>query len=75
MILFLPNFIYYCHKVKHIPFDNNTKVLETVRTETFERYQQFIVVDNKAEYQRFDKEKPWNLWLVYRLETPYKNYP
>ena len=28
--------LYYCHKVKHIPFDNTTKVLETVRAETFE---------------------------------------
>ena len=40
--------IYYCHKVKHIPIDNTTKVLETVRTETFEGYQKFTVVDNKS---------------------------
>ena len=40
-------FIYYCHKVKHVPFDNTTKVLGTVRTETFERYQKFTVADNK----------------------------
>ena len=39
--------VYYCHKVKHITFENTTKVLETVRTETFERYEKFIVVDNK----------------------------
>ena len=29
--------ICYCHKVKHIPFDNTTYILETVRTETSER--------------------------------------
>ena len=40
--------IYYCHKVKHIAFDITTSVLETVRTETFERYQIFVVVDNKS---------------------------
>ena len=40
--------IYYCHKVKHIPFDNTNKVLETVRIEAFERYQKFIVVDTKS---------------------------
>ena len=39
---------YYCHKVKHIPFDNTTKVLETEKMETFERYQKFIVEDNKS---------------------------
>ena len=39
--------VYFCRKVKHIPFYNTTKVLETVRMETFERYQHFIVVDNK----------------------------
>ena len=41
-----PNIIYYCHKVKHIPFDKTTKILETVRTETF-IYHKFIVVDIK----------------------------
>ena len=40
--------IYYWHKVKHIPFDNTTYDLGTVRTENFERYQTFIVVDNKS---------------------------
>ena len=53
--------LYYCHKVKHIPFDNTTKVLETVRKETFERNKKLIVETAKAEYQKLDKEKPWNL--------------
>ena len=44
--LIVVDVIYYCHKVKHIPFDNTTWVLETVRTETYKRYQIFIVVDN-----------------------------
>ena len=41
----------FCHKVKHVPFDNITYGLETVRTETFEKYQKFIVVDNKNRMQ------------------------
>ena len=40
--------LYYCHKVKHISFDNTAKLLETVRTETFEIYQKIIMVDNKS---------------------------
>ena len=40
--------IYYCHKVKHIRFNNTARVLGTVRTESFEGYQIFIVVDNKS---------------------------
>ena len=45
------------------------------KNETFERYQKFIVWTIQAEYQQFDNGKPWNLRLVYRLQTPYKNYP
>ena len=54
-------YIYYWHKVKHIPFVNITKVLGTLRTKTFERCQNLIVVTTKAEYQPFDKENQWNL--------------
>ena len=40
-------YIYYWHKVKHIPFVNTTEVLGTLRTKTFERYRILIVENNK----------------------------
>ena len=47
-VMYLAAIIYFCHKIKHIPFDNTTYVLETLRTETFERYPKMILADNKS---------------------------
>ena len=57
-------FIYYGHKFKHIPFDNTTKVLGTIRTESFERYKNiYCDRQQKQNISNLIKKKRWNLWL------------
>ena len=80
---------FVCHRSQDDKLDNYTiaiklnifhlikplRFLETVRNETFEKFPKIYFGRKKQKYLQFDKEKTWNLRLIYRLQTPYKNYP